>query len=381
MPYSNRESDLSNASGVSRREVLCAGGAAAFSSVVAALLGGSERARAQALAVPVPEVDYLAVRVVTDSFQLAIAPNMKVGAVEVQRFGMPPAGRSLLEEFGLSMHVESRRGAESHSMLLDFGFTSETLNNNLAMLGIAPENLDALILSHGHYDHFGGLAGFLRQNHARLPAGLPLYLGGEECFCTREWTIGKPQDFGALDRKALADAKLKVVFAETPAIVAGHAFTTGHIPVASFEKVLAPTRMTVGVKNGIGCFPDKLSADKRAVTVIPDDFEHELAMCFNVKSRGLVVLTSCSHRGVVNTVKRAMEISGVKAVHAVMGGFHLAPHKEDYVRETVAALKEINPGHVIPMHCTGEMFIDMVQREMPDKFIRSYTGSRFIFGA
>src|SRR6059058_3156514 len=109
MPYGSRESDLSNASGVSRREVLCAVGAAAFSSVVAALLGGSERARAQALAV----------RVVTDSFQLAIAPNMKVGAVEVQRFGMPPAGRSLLEEFGLSMHVESRRGAESHSMLLE----------------------------------------------------------------------------------------------------------------------------------------------------------------------------------------------------------------------------------------------------------------------
>src|SRR5881227_2743021 len=90
MPYSNHESDLSNASGVSRREVLCAGGAAAFSSLVAALLGGAERARAEALAGPVPEVDYLAVRVVTDSFQLALAPGMKVGAVEVQRFGMPP---------------------------------------------------------------------------------------------------------------------------------------------------------------------------------------------------------------------------------------------------------------------------------------------------
>src|SRR5438132_964197 len=266
MPHSNHESDRSNASGVSRREVLCAGGAAAFSSLVAALLGGSERARAQ------------------------------------------------------------------------------------------------------------GLAG-------RVPAGLPLYLGGEECFCTREWTIGKPQDFGALDRKALADAKVKVMFAEIPAVVAGHAFTTGHIPVASFEKVLAPTRMTVGVKNGIGCFPDKLSADKRAVSVIPDDFEHELAMCFNVKSRGLVVLTLCSHRGVVNTVKRAMEISGVKAVHAVMGGLHLAPHKEEYVRETVAALKEINPDHVIPMHCTGEVCIDILRAEMPDRFIRSSTGSRFIFGA
>src|SRR5439155_19774805 len=96
-----------------------------------------------------------------------------------------PAGKSLLEEFGLSMHVESRRGAESRNVLLDFGFTSETLNNNLAMLGIAPENLDALILSHGHYDHFGGLAGFLRQNHARLPAGLPRFPGGEAWLAPR----------------------------------------------------------------------------------------------------------------------------------------------------------------------------------------------------
>src|SRR5205823_1760445 len=88
--------------------------------------------------------------------------------------------------------------------------------------------------------------------------------------------------------------------------------------------------------------------------VIPDDFEHELATCFNVKGRGLVVLTSCSHRGVVNSVKRAMEVSGIKKVHAVAGGFHLAPQKEDYVRETVAALKEISPDYVIPMHCTGE---------------------------
>src|SRR5213080_3453428 len=258
MPYGSRESDLSNASGVSRREVLCAVGAAAFSSVVAALLGGSERARAQALAVPVPDVDYLAVRVVTDSFQLAIAPNMKVGEVEVQRFGMPPAGRSLLGEFGLSMHLESRRGEETRNMLLDFGFTSGTLNNNLQMLGIAPESIDVLILSHGHYDHFGGLVGFLQQNRAKLRSDLPLYLGGEECFCTREWTIGKPQDFGALDRKALGDAKVKVVFAETPAVLAGHAFTTGRIPTSSFEKVLAPSRMTVGIKDGIGCFPDKL---------------------------------------------------------------------------------------------------------------------------
>jgi 7,8-dihydropterin-6-yl-methyl-4-(beta-D-ribofuranosyl)aminobenzene 5'-phosphate synthase len=368
-------------SALSRRDVLCAGGGALFSYLVAGLLGGAKPARAQALTAPVPEVDRLAVRVVTDSYQLAIAPNMKVGDVEVQRFGMPPAGNSLLGEFGLSMHLESRRGDQTRNMLLDFGFTPGVLNNNLGMLGIAPENIDALVLSHGHYDHFGGLVGFLQQNRGKLRADLPLYVGGEECFCTREWLIGNPEDFGYLDRKALAEAKVKVVFAEVPAVVADHAFTTGRIPVTSFEKVLAPTRMTIGTRDGIGCFPDKLPEKKRAAHVIPDDFEHELATCFNVKGRGLVVLTSCSHRGVVNTVQRAMEISGIKKVHAVAGGFHLAPQKDDYVRETLAALKQINPDYVIPMHCTGEVFIETVRNEMPNQFIRSYTGSRYTFGA
>lgn len=373
-------SHYSDESGVSRRDVLCTGGGVMFSYLVAGLLSGAKPARAQALSGATPEVDRLAVRVVTDSYHLAIAPNIKVGEVEVQRFGMPPAGKSLHGEFGLAMHLESKRGDETRNMLLDFGFTPETFNNNVAMLGIPPESIDALILSHGHYDHFGGLVGFLQQNRGKLRADLPLYLGGEECFCTREWTIGKPQDFGYLDRKALADAKVKVMFAETPSVVAGHAFTTGYIPPLSFEKVLAPTRMSVGVKDGIGCFPDKLPADKQKVQVVPDDFNHELATCFNVKGRGLVVITSCGHRGVVNTVKRVMEVSGVKKVHAVVGGLHLAPYKEDYVRETVAALKEIKPDVVIPMHCTGEVFIDIVQKEMPGKFIRSYTGSRYIFG-
>jgi 7,8-dihydropterin-6-yl-methyl-4-(beta-D-ribofuranosyl)aminobenzene 5'-phosphate synthase len=246
------------------------------------------------------------------------------------------------------------------------------------MLRIGPESIDALIFSHGHYDHFGGLVGFLQQNRSKLRTELPLYLGGEECFCTREWIVGEPQDFGYLKRKALADANVKVVFAETPAMLADHAFTTGRIPLATFEKVLAPTRMTVGTHDGIGCFPDKLPEEKSVTHVVPD--EHELATCFNVKGRGLVVITSCGHRGVVNSVKRAIDISGIKKAHAVLGGMHLAPHKEDYMRETVAALKELDPDCVIPMHCSGEMFIDIVQKEMPGKFIRSDTGSRYIFG-
>ena len=73
-----------------------------------------------------------------------------------------------------------------------------------------------------------------------------------------------------------------------------------------------------------------------------------------------MVLACCGHRGVVNSAKRAMEVSGIKKVHVVAGGFHLAPHNEDYMRETVAALKEINPDCIIPMHYSGETYIDIV---------------------
>jgi 7,8-dihydropterin-6-yl-methyl-4-(beta-D-ribofuranosyl)aminobenzene 5'-phosphate synthase len=97
----NYHSRIARPSGVSRRDVLCAGGAAAFSSLVAALTGAAKAARAQALDGAVPQVERLAVRVVIDSFQQAISPSARVGAVEVQRFGLPPAGKSLLEEFGL----------------------------------------------------------------------------------------------------------------------------------------------------------------------------------------------------------------------------------------------------------------------------------------
>ena len=119
--------------------------------------------------------------------------------------------------------------------------------------------------------------------------------------------------------------------------------------------------------------------EERGKAVIPDQFRHEIATAFNLKGRGLVVLTSCSHRGVVNAVKQAQAVSGVAKVHAVVGGFHLAPYKEDYVRETVASLKEIDADYVIPLHCTGEPFYEIAKAEMPAKLLRSYTGTRFVF--
>jgi 7,8-dihydropterin-6-yl-methyl-4-(beta-D-ribofuranosyl)aminobenzene 5'-phosphate synthase len=368
-----------------RRQVLCGGGAFVFAAMTASLLGDSKPVRAQTIAGSVPEVDSLSVLVVIDSYQFAVAAGKKMGSVDVQHFGWglsgnEPPDRTLISEFGLSMHAESKRGSETRNLLMDFGFTPQALNNNASLLAVDPSKLDALVLSHGHYDHFGGLVGFLQENKGKLKAKLPFYIGGEECFCAREW-VGPPVsgNFGALDRKALEQASLAVTYAEGPSLVGDHAFTTGQIGLRSFERVLSPSTMKIGFGDGIGCFRGKLPQEEQSKSIIPDQFQHELATAFNLRGLGLVILTACSHRGVVNTIKQAQAASGVTKVHAVIGGFHLAPYTEDYVRQTIAVLNQMDVDYVIPLHCSGEVFYELAKAEMPGKLLRSYTGTRFVF--
>src|SRR5262249_5502874 len=251
------------------------------------------------------------------------------------------------------------------NILIDFGYQSKTLLNNMSVLNIDPANLDALVLSHGHYDHFGGLVGFLSANKGKLRNGLPFFVGGEDCFCVRETDAGQ---YGALDRKAIMGSNLLLMMAEGPAVVADHAFTTGKIAQSGFERPLRSSRERVGIANGFGCFPEKVSATKNTGSFILDDFEHEIATCFVVEGKGLVVLTSCSHRGVINTVRQAQAASGVEKVHAMIGGFHIVPPlTDDYIRQVIAAFKDINPDYLIPGHCAGERFYDLVRAEMPGK--------------
>lgn len=378
-----------SSSSVNRRHALCGMGAAALWTTIGGLLGSAAPARAQKLSVPMPEVDALTIQVITDSFQQVFAPPMRLANVEVQPFSLgltdkPP--RHVLEsEWGVSALMQTQSGTERRSVLVDFGYTPETLMNNMAFLRVQPDMLDAMVMTHGHYDHFGGMAGFLGASKGRFKPGLSLYLGGEEAFCTREIVVptSPPQsyNFGALDRTSLDSAGVKVVFADQPTLVAGQLITTGAIGRRSFEHVTAPTRMSVGVTDGYGCFPQQMPEAKRSAQSIPDDFSHEIAPCANLRGRGLIVFTGCGHRGIVNTLKQAMAVTGIDKIHAVMGGFHLAPEKDGYVQDTVAALKDLNPDFVLPMHCTGDLFARLVERDMPGKLIRINTGTRVTFNA
>ncbi len=341
-------------------------------------------ARAANAVMQVPVVDSLATQVLVDSTLFGpFLDDITRPGLTLQRGSRPGPpeprmnGKTLEGEFGLSLLNESQRAGQTRRVLIDFGFTADVLANNIGELKIDPSHIDAAVLSHGHIDHYGGYRGLFAAGRPGRP--LPLYVGEEEAFCERTGVGGNPPVImGALDRAGLTEAGFAVEIHPEPTVVADHAFTTGIIPLTTSERAAIPTQMHPGV----GCDAGQLSPAKRGKALVPDDGEHELATAYVVKGLGLVVISSCGHRGILNTIRQAQRVSGVEKIHAVMGGFHLVkPRTEAEAKATAAALKELNPAYIVPMHCTGEVFITEAMRLMPDKVIRPYVGNRIVFSA
>ena len=323
-----------------------------------------------------PVVESLSVRVVVDSFYDRFLPKATHPLVAIEHVGRIPGRETstLAGEWGLSLHLESRQAGARAEYLLDFGYTPEILIRNFDLLGIAPERLNGLILSHGHRDHYGGLVGFVDAYRARMRGDLRLFAGGEANFRERWMGEGKgePVSWGALDRAALVRARVTTVCCDAPQALTGP-FTTGHIERQSFERVLPNTLVEPAAY-------DHFTEAERRGRLVPDRHPDEHGTCYVVQGRGLVVISSCGHAGLINTIKTAMAVSNVAKLHAVIGGFHLGPAPQDYVDHTVAELKALRPDVIVPMHCSGPKFSATLRAEMPDVFVASNTGSRFTFG-
>jgi 7,8-dihydropterin-6-yl-methyl-4-(beta-D-ribofuranosyl)aminobenzene 5'-phosphate synthase len=325
-----------------------------------------------------PVVDRLSVRLVVDSYHDIFMPKATHPHVRIEHVARMPGREqeTFAAEWGLSLHLESEGGGRRHQYLLDFGFTPEVLNRNFDLLGIEPDKLDGLILSHAHRDHYGGMIGFVGQYRDRMRDDLALYTGAGDLAYREKWTAGRdgaaPAPMGALDGAALAASRVETMCCDHAHALAGP-FTSGPIAWQSFEKVM-PTTLVEPTPS------DHFTEAERRGRMVLDKHPDEHATCYIVQGRGLVVISSCGHCGIINTVKAAQAVSGVEKVHAVLGGFHLGAAPPDYIEHSVAELKALKPDVVVPMHCTGRPFIDAAERAMPNQVVRSSTGSRFTFG-
>ena len=210
---------------------------------------------------------------------------------------------------------------------------------------------------------------------AQIKKGTPLYVGEETLREGLQGPLRRPtgprrgvaqedaEDLGQLARDEIERLGIvKIVEITSPTEVVPGAFLTGNIErVTAYEKGFA--RLLI----------------KRGNILEPDSFQGEQALVFNVKGKGLVVVSSCAHAGIINTIRHAQKITGVEHVHAVLGGFHLTGAEPALVEQTVSDIKRIHPDYIVPMHCTGFEAITAFAKEMSEQFILNTAGTRYVF--
>jgi len=318
--------------------------------------------------VKIPEAERIVVTVITDNYYDAMRPDDKIAKRHSNTVwgALPTLDLVLHAEHGLAYHVETTLDGQSHSFLFDFASDAQGMKRNIQLLKIDLKKIEAMALSHDHFDHQAALLDLLKDNKEEIPRGIPFYVG-EQCFqgTYARTPDGKVASLVALRREELEELGLvKIVEVKSPRPIVQGAYLAGKIEqVTSYEKV------------------SPMFAAKKGDEFVQEEFPGEQAVVLNAKGKGLVVLSACAHRGIVNTVRHAQKITGLEKVHAVIGGFHLMGAERDVIRQTIADIKALKPDYIVPMHCTGFEVVEAFAREMPDQFVLNVAGTRHVMPA
>jgi 7,8-dihydropterin-6-yl-methyl-4-(beta-D-ribofuranosyl)aminobenzene 5'-phosphate synthase len=270
---------------------------------------------------------------------------------------------------GLSLLITAHVGDERHTLLFDAGPEGATLLRNAAILGVDFGEVEAVVLSHGHWDHGGGLIAAVESVAARRPdAPVPCFVH-PGMFVQR----GSQRPDGVLiaqepvaNPERLTAAGGSVINTREPQSVAGDVFhVSGEIPRVTRYETGLPGHVKRAA-DGRTWEPDPLIMDERFVSV-------------QVRGRGQLVFSACSHAGIVNVLTHARETFPSTPLYGAMGGLHLSGSTEPIIPDTVTDLKRFGLRFLAPGHCTGWRAMSVLAREFGDELAPSAVGKRYLF--
>jgi 7,8-dihydropterin-6-yl-methyl-4-(beta-D-ribofuranosyl)aminobenzene 5'-phosphate synthase len=261
------------------------------------------------------------------------------------------AGDGLLAEHGLALWIQ----IDGRRILFDSG-QGAALPVNAERLGIDLSTADTLVLSHGHYDHGGGIPAVLGRNRDIAILAHPRAVRSR--FVVEPGKV-RPVHL-PVEALAALDRHPTVRWVRRVRSLGSGIGLTGPIPRGTpFEDPGGPF------------FLDPAGR-------LPDAIDDEMALWIRT-SKGLVVCTGCAHAGLINTLHLALRQSGEKRITAVIGGFHLGDAGAERLAETVAALRDLAVERLVPCHCTGRQATEVLQAALGDRLIPGQAGAVFRF--
>lgn len=319
-------------------------------------------------------VDRLEVLVLIDNVtdSLSTNPNTAVsewtGLLTGGRLRLLSGRGTCCAHHGLSLLITAHVGTAKRTLLFDAGPEAATFLRNANVLGADVSAVESVVLSHGHWDHAGGLVAAIEAiSKARHPHGVDC-LVHPGMFAERgmQRPNGEILKFESVpDPDALASAGAKVVNTREPQVIAGGVYyVSGEIPRVTKYEAGFPGHVRRSA-DGQSWESDPLILDERFVSV-------------NLKDKGQFVFSACSHAGLVNVLTYAASVFPSVPLYGVMGGLHLSGATEKVIPETVADLKQFGLKLLAPGHCTGWRALSAMARVFGDELVPSAVGKRYV---
>jgi len=264
-----------------------------------------------------------------------------------------------LAQHGISFLLEGVSGGNIKRILVDVGQNSEVLISNMRAMGISPSIINVIVLTHCHYDHTQGIVRMLREiGNKDIPV-----IAHPSIFRLHFVTQPYPRYIGIMP----GDSKVEIEKAggslsltKEPFVIMPGIMTTGEVKrQTEFEKVSAELKT---IENGM---------------VVDDPMLDDISVIANVKDKGLVIITGCSHAGIINIANQSIEVTGDSKIESIIGGLHLVEASDTVIRRTAEELSKLNVAWISAGHCTGFKAQVELYLAFGEKFLPLHTGRQF----